>query len=278
LSPLNRGASPVAWGVLACVLLFQAWLLAPELALVPTPLNDDALHIPAALKARDLLRHDPARALDPWFSYWSMGYPLWHAYQPLPHLATGAIGLAVPDAGFAALYGALKFALLLAFPLCVFAGARGMGLSHGEAAAAAAIAPLISTESLYGLEYGSYVWRGSGLYTQLWAMDLLPLAIGAGFRAIRESGSRLGAAILLGLTILSHAIYAYVAAASLAIAALVSRREGGLGRALVRAAGVVAAPLVTKDTLGPSADTKPSTAARSNAPSLRPAKCPLIRS
>ncbi|MBI3448378.1 MAG: hypothetical protein HY049_05610 [Acidobacteria bacterium] len=237
---MTRGASLTARGVLACVLLFQIWLLAPELALVPTPLNDDALHIPASLKARDLLRVDPAGALDPWFSYWSLGYPLWHAYQPLPHLITGALGLAVPDGEFPALYGALKFSLLLAFPLCVFAGARWIGFTRGEAAAAAAIAPLLSTESLYGLEYGSYVWRGSGLYTQLWAMDLLPLAIGAGVRAIRGRASRLPAAILLGLTILSHAIYAYVAAASLAIAAAVVRREVGLVRALARVAVVVA--------------------------------------
>ena len=36
----------------------------------------------------------------------------------------------------------------------------------------------------YGNELGSYVWRGYGMFPQLWGMWLLPIALGLTWRAV----------------------------------------------------------------------------------------------
>jgi hypothetical protein len=226
--------------VLGATVAFQAWLLLPELSRPVHPLNDDAFHIAAAEHVREELRTQPSQALDPWFSYWSLGYPVLHAYQPLASFATAALGLFTSEAGFSALFQGLKLLLLLAFPLCVYAGARWLELDEGAALGAAAVAPLVSTDGLYGLEYGSYLWRGSGLYTQLWAMDMLPLAIGRSWSALRGRAGAPGAAALLALTLLAHTIYGYVAVVSFALAACLLLRSTGARTVLRRAAPVLA--------------------------------------
>jgi Bacterial membrane protein YfhO len=213
--------------VLGATIAFQAWLLLPELSRPVHPLNDDAFHIATALRVREALRTAPATALDPWFSYWSLGYPVLHAYQPLSPLATAAVGLFASKDGFVALFQAIELLLLLAFPLCVYVGARWLELDEPAALGAAAVAPLLATNGLYGLDYGSYLWRGIGLYSQLWAMDLLPLAVGRSWAALRGRAGPLGAAALLAATFLAHAIYGYVAVLSFALAAgLLLRPEG----------------------------------------------------
>jgi Bacterial membrane protein YfhO len=228
------------WLVLGGTVVFQAWLLGPELLRPALPLNDDAFHIASALRVRDALRGQPATALDPWFSYWSLGYPVLHAYQPLAAFATGALGLFASEPAFLALFSALKLLLLLAFPLCVYLGARWLELAEPAALGAAAVAPLVATEGLYGLEYGSYLWRGTGLYTQLWAMDLLPLALGRSWAALRGRAGALGAGALLAGSFLAHAIYGYMAVVSFALAAGLALRPVGWRTVLRRAAPVLA--------------------------------------
>jgi len=227
LATLAPFARVIRFAVLGLTVGFQAWLLLPELLANPTPLNDDAFHIAASLRVADALRQAPLTALDPWFSYWSLGYPLLHAYQPLAHSVTGALTLLVPASGVTNLFGALKFILLLAFPLCVYQGARWLELNEWAALGSALVAPLLATDGLYGFEYGSYLWRGSGLYTQLWAMDLLPLAIGRGWATLRGRTGPLGAAAMLALTLLAHTVFGYVGALSLLLAAGVLLRSTG---------------------------------------------------
>ncbi|HVR11102.1 MAG TPA: YfhO family protein [Thermoanaerobaculia bacterium] len=242
LSPsrsIGLEASRWRWLVLAATVAFQGWLLLPELARPVTPLNDDAFHIATALHVREVLQRRPASALDPWFSYWSLGYPLLHAYQPLAPLVTGALGCFAPEARFIALYQALKLLLLLAFPLCVYLGARWLELDDAAALGAALVAPLVATDGLFGLDYGSYLWRGTGLYTQLWASCLLPLAIGRSWAALRGRAGALAAAALLALTFLGHAIYGYIAVLSLALAAGLLLRSVGPRTVLRRAAPVL---------------------------------------
>src|SRR5438874_2290975 len=83
--------------------------------------------------------------------------------------------------------GALAaFLLLSLFPLSISWSMRRFGFERLPAALAGLVAPLLSANFLYGLDYGSYVWRGSGLYTQLWGMVLLPPALAQSYRALRD--------------------------------------------------------------------------------------------
>ena len=90
------------------------------------------------------------------------------------------------------------FALLVTWPISVFWGARLLGLSRTAAATAALLAPLVVSKPGYGFEWGSYVWRGYGLWPQAWGMWLLPIAVGLGSRFIRERRHPIAAPLCLG--------------------------------------------------------------------------------
>ena len=92
-----------------------------------------------------------------------------------------------------------------------------LGLRPITAAAAAVLAPLISTNFLYGVEYGSFTWAGSGLYPQAVAIHLLLFALGLGYRAVRAGAQLTLAGAVLGLAFLAHFIYGYIGAVSLCL-------------------------------------------------------------
>ena len=109
----------------------------------------------------------------------------------------------------------IRYLAIVLLPAGIFAGARMLGLRPYTAAAAAVLAPLISTDAWYGLDYSSYLAVGRGLYPQSVAAVLLLPAIGAGVRAIRTGRGGVLAGILLGLTGSCHFIYGWIAAVTL---------------------------------------------------------------
>jgi hypothetical protein len=96
----------------------------------------------------------------------------------------------------------IRFLSLVLLPLSFFAMARCFQLPPLTAAAAACLAPLISTPQLYGLEYESYVWAGFGLFPQAVATHFLLLSLGFACRALRRGGSATLAGLMLGLAFL----------------------------------------------------------------------------
>ncbi len=79
----------------------------------------------------------------------------------------------------------VRYLSLVLLPLSFFVMVRCFDLPPITAAAAACLAPLISTPQLYGMEYESYVWAGFGLFPQAVATHFLLLALGLAFRALR---------------------------------------------------------------------------------------------
>jgi hypothetical protein len=162
---------------------------------------------------------------------------VWRSYQPLPH-AIGAAWLAaseraVPhDAAFAALF----YALLAAFPLSVYGGARLLGLTPAASGLASLLVLLPSAAGdldRYGIGYGAEVWRGSGLFTQLFALHFLAWAVGLTRLALDDGRGRTRASLALAGTALSHIVFGYVAAVSalvLALAGPTGRRAERLRR------------------------------------------------
>ena len=82
------------------------------------------------------------------------------------------------------------------------------------------LAPLISTDAWYGLDYSSYVSSGRGLFPQSVATVLLLLAMGCGIRALRRGRHGVLAGMLLGLTCVCHFIYGWIGAVTLCLLAL----------------------------------------------------------
>jgi hypothetical protein len=227
--------------LLGLALIVNAILLAPEIRIERVPVNDLSFHIAASQRlARSLITGDSL--LDPWVSQWALGFPLWHFYQPIPHMVAG-LWLAITShfASAPASFAVLDYLLLAAVPACTYIGARLLGLEPIAAGFASILIVAVSEVgdfSRYGLSYGAYVRRGSGLYTQLMSFDLLMPALGLAAHSLNTGRRRIPAACLVAATALSHVVFGYAAILSIAIMALVGPR-GDRSRRVVRAASIL---------------------------------------
>ena len=226
--------------MLAMALLFNAFMLAPETWIERVPVNDLPFHIAASQRlAASVVHGEPF--LDPWVSQWSLGFPLWRLYQPLPHLVAGTVmALCRPFASPASTFAVFYYLLLVIFPLSVYIGVRLIGLNP-LAAGLASILVLTPNEGAdfgrFGLSYGAFVWRGSGLYTELFAIEVMLPALGLVAWAIDSGNRKIGAALGLALTTLSHIFFGYVAFVTTAVWALAGPRDGR-SRRIARAASI----------------------------------------
>ena len=217
-SPLCGACTPgerrLGWALALLAAAAVAAGVAPELAIDCPDLNDSAYHVTLALRADEALQRGQS-PVDFWEPDIALGFPLLRHYQHLPHLFLvalyHALGGAVP---IPVLYRFLLGALLTLFPLSVHFGLRRFGVSPLAAGCSALIAPLLSTPHLYGFGFESYMWGGSGLYAQLFAAVLLPLAFSESYRAVSTGRGLAVAAALLAATFISQLVYGYMAALS----------------------------------------------------------------
>jgi hypothetical protein len=216
---VNRDNLP-ALAILLAVLALNAWALRAELHSGGVDLNDNVSHYRLVAGMADALEHG-RNPVDFWSPEWSLGFPLVRVYQPLAHLlvvlAYFALGKTVT---LLTVFVWVRYLSLVLLPLSFFAMARCCELPPLTAAAAACLAPLISTPQLYGLEYESYVWAGFGLFPQAVATHFLLLSLGFAYRALRLGASATLAGVMLGLAFLSQFIYGYMGALSVCLLAL----------------------------------------------------------
>src|SRR5439155_12258775 len=118
----------------------------------------------------------------------------------------------------------IRFLSVVGLPLSFFVAARLMGLAPLTAAAAAILVPLVSTNFLYGVEYGSYTWAGSGLFPQAVGGHFFLIAMGLAFGAVRRGRYLVLTGALVGLTFLAHMIYGYMAALSICLLAVITAK------------------------------------------------------
>ncbi len=211
--------------LLLTVLVANAVGLWPELSITRVDLNDNVFHYTLIERIVDAIHHG-GNPLDCWSPEWSFGYPVLRTYQPLAHWLVAATYFALgQSAGLMTVFIWIRFLSFALLPLSFFAAARLMGLPPLTAAASAMLAPLISTNFLYGVEYGSFIWAGSGLFPQAVATHLLLISLGLGFRAVRFGKNQILTGALLGLTFLAHLIYGYMGILSICLLALVPDAE-----------------------------------------------------
>jgi len=188
----------------------QAIGLLPEV-LVPTPnVNDDAEHELFIQNASDALARGE-NVLEFWVPEMDEGFPEFLYYQNLPHLTVVALDrvlLGLPDV--VTLFNIVRYLLLVTFPLTVFWSMRRMDFDPVAAAVGAASSSLLATNFLYGFDYESYLWRGLGLYTQIWAMHLCFIALASLWRLVRYGTGFRWTVVILATLVLSHLLYAYM--------------------------------------------------------------------
>lgn len=200
----------VALFLVFLAIIFNSVFLWSEAAISTFSLNDEVLHQVAAQEASSALKggFDPT---DFWFSKVELGYPLFHHYQHLPQLI-----LAIADQftssffPISRLFDFSRYLFLVLFPLSIFWAMRRFGFDYLAAGLSALVSSLFSTDGLFGLDYGSYIWRGIGLYPQLWAMFFLPLALAETYRVIFQKNRFFLAVLFSAIAFLSNAVYGYI--------------------------------------------------------------------
>lgn len=105
-----------------------------------------------------------------------------HASRLIPFLSLGTCNLSLFS-----YYHIITYLLLSVFPISLFLGFLIIGASPLTAGVAALIASQLSTDGLYGLDPPSFLWRGYGLTSQLYAMSFMPLAVAYAFRLFRNN-------------------------------------------------------------------------------------------
>jgi hypothetical protein len=176
---------------------------------------------------------------DFWVPQLELGFATFVHYQNLPHLAVvGIHRLLFGLVDLFTVFNLVRWLLLVTFPLTVLWSMRRMGFGVAQSALAGAAASLLSTPFLYGFDYASYVWRGFGMYTQLWAMHLAFIGLAAVHTVIVRGRGHLLAIVALSMLVLSHLMYAYMLAITIGVLflALVRRTQW---RAQVRDLGLV---------------------------------------
>ena len=192
-------------------------------------LNDSAFHLQMVRWAAGQISEGRV-PLDGWFPDLSLGSSFFHHYQSLSETLT-AYAARIGGAGDQTTYLWILYLLLALWPISVYIGTRLLDWDKWTAAGAAAISPLIVSTPGYGYEHGSYTWQGYGVYSQLWAMWLLPIAWGLTWRAVTHGKRYAAAAAALALTIACHFITGYLALLTVGVWVLV------LGPGLLRRAG-----------------------------------------
>lgn len=209
-----------ALAVLCLVLVVNAVGLSAELSVGRVTGNDNVSHF-ALLKGMVRAVENGENPLDFWSPEGSFGSAPIRTYQPLAHVLTVLAYFAFGKAAsLTTVFVCVRFLSVVLLPAGFFAAARLLELAPLTAAASAVLAPLLSTDAWYGLDYTSYVTIGRGLFPQSVAAIFLLLAIGYGFRAVRRGRYLVLAGALLGLTCLCHFIYGWIGAVSLCLLAL----------------------------------------------------------
>lgn len=227
---LSNQMKPSRENLLALVLLLtvlgmSAAGLWPELSISRVDLNDNVFHFTLVERMVQAVEHGE-NPLDCWSPEWSLGYPVLRTYQPLAHALVALVYFALgKSVGLMTVFVWIRFLAVVLLPLSFFVSARLMGLAPLTAAAAAMLAPLISTNFLYGVEYGSYTWAGSGLFPQAVGNHFFLITIGLAVQAIRRGRRLVLTGALLGLTFLAHLIYGYMGALSVCLLALIPDAE-----------------------------------------------------
>jgi len=248
-----REWKPREWRALTPLILvafavgFGLWVLRPELRSVPFP-NDASTHASFARFAEQRIRagHSP---FDAWYPYLGLGSPQFLQYQVLSHVITGLLSIVFGDS----LFRVSNYLLICTWPISVYIGARLLGLDRWQAGAAALISPMMSNVVGYGFEWASFLWVGSGMWSMLWALWLMPIALGLAWRAVAKGERYALAAFAVGLTCALHFITGYLVLLALGVFVIMRPPEilKRLGRsALVGAGGILIFAFIFIPTLG----------------------------
>ncbi len=210
--------SPGRWTTAVLLLLvlvpmaLNAIALFPEVSRPVPSLNDDAVHFLLIQRASEALASGE-NPFDHWSPELDLGFPQMLYYQHLPHLTVVFLHrLLLKQVDLLTLFNVIRYLLLVGFPVTVYWSMRQLGFPVAAGAVGAACASLISGNHRYGFEYDSYIWRGWGMYTQLWAAHLSFITLACLNRLLERGRGYVAAVVASSMLALSHLMYSYMMA------------------------------------------------------------------
>jgi len=235
-------AAPILLVAAACLFNLVAYLA--ELSHAAPDVNDDVYHF-GLIQQMNAAWDAGGHPLDTWIGYWGQGFPVLRYYQHLPHLGVVLVyrllGGAVP---LHAVYDGAVWLLLVVLPLAFYVGSRRLGAAPMSAAFVALCTPLLgadpSQHHFLGFQARSFLWSGAGLYTQLAAMVLFPIAVGTASKTVLEGRRYAPAIAWLGATWLSHVILGYMACLLSTVVLLRPEANGQRWRVALRLGAIFA--------------------------------------
>ena len=237
----NRKDQHLVTAIVACALLsavgFNLWHLFPETTGGGIPTNDNLYHLQLIDSAVDAVSRGQD-ITDPWNGNMSLGFPIFHYYQHLPHVSVALVHvLLFKIFPVVDILIWVTYILLSLFPLSIYWSLRRFSIDPLTSAMGGLLSSLIGTDfQLWGgFGYANYTFDGWGLYTQLWGMVLLPISLAFGYRTICTGKGYFVATLVLSVTLLAHVLYGYMAFITLALLAFVAVPKVSYGRPLALA-------------------------------------------
>lgn len=246
IANVDHSAHRLEWplALVFAAVLFNCVLLWPELQSALAPSQNDTLFHALMITEASAAAERGSSLVDFWIPQLEFGFPQFLHYQHLPHLLIVGLHRALGGSvELLTLLHVVRWLLLVTFPLTVYWSARRLEMDVRAAAVAAAASSLISGDARFGFEYNSYIWRGFGMYTQLWAMHLSFVALACLHRTMRDGKGYAQTIIVLAAIALSQLLYAWMTAISAVLLLVVGSNPRGW---VVRAArlAVVGVPAV----------------------------------
>jgi len=208
LAVRGRAQRLALMALVAIPMVFNAIALWPEVSVDAPNVNDDAFHYLMVRRANDALSNGE-NVLDHWGPEMDLGVPRFLYYQNLPALAVvGLHRLLLQQLDIFLVLNIVRYVLMVGMPLTFYWSMRQMQFSAPAAAAGAAFSSLLAADHRYGLEYDSYIWRGWGMFTQLWAIHLSLITLACLWR-LAQTGKGIALSIAAcSALVLSHLLYA----------------------------------------------------------------------
>jgi len=195
--------------ILIVAVCFNLYCLFPEISLITPDMNDNVFHYGLILRLGDALKAGET-FWDCWVPYWTMGFPVFHYYQFLPHLIVIIIyTLLGKTVQLFTLFKIIQYLLLSTFPISIYLGFRKLNFSPPEASLSGLTSCLISAPG-YEWEWESYTWVGFGMFSQLCGMYLMPLSAGEVYRCVERGKGYFQAVFFLSLNFLCHFFFGYL--------------------------------------------------------------------
>ena len=192
----------LAYLLLAITIGFNLWLNFPEPQIIADP-NDNIFQYSLVYRTNWIWENYGCplslsclpNLTDHVVTTWAEGYPLPFYYSHIPQIAIVSSyhliikplsSLITSHLSLYQYYNWTKYLLLTLFPIPVFIALRLVGFSPLLSVLGAFFSAHFSTDGLYGIDPPSFLWRGYGLTSQLYAIFFFPLALAFTYRALKE--------------------------------------------------------------------------------------------